>query len=157
MIKTQIPGWGELAIENLILDFNGTIAKDGRVLDGVKELLEKIHDQGVTIYIVTADTNGTVMEECAKLPVEVKIFDSDTVARDKRCLCQSLGCERTASIGNGKNDIQVFPVSVFSIAVIGNEGTYTKSAMQADVLVTDICNALELLLSPNRMTATLRE
>ena len=58
MIKTQIPGWGELAIENLILDFNGTIAKDGRVLDGVKELLEKIHDQGVTIYIVTADTNG---------------------------------------------------------------------------------------------------
>ena len=100
MIKTQIPGWGELAIENLILDFNGTIAKDGRVLDGVKELLEKIHDQGVTIYIVTADTNGTVMEECAKLPVEVKIFDSDTVARDKRCLCQSLGCERTASIGN---------------------------------------------------------
>ena len=121
MIKTQIPGWGELAIENLILDFNGTIAKDGRVLDGVKELLEKIHDQGVTIYIVTADTNGTVMEECAKLPVEVKIFDSDTVARDKRCLCQSLGCERTASIGNGKNDIQVFPVSVFSIAVIGNE------------------------------------
>ena len=129
MIKTQIPGWGELAIENLILDFNGTIAKDGRVLDGVKDLLEKIHDQG----------------------------DSDTVARDKRCLCQSLGCERTASIGNGKNDIQVFPVSVFSIAVIGNEGAYTKSAMQADVLVTDICNALELLLSPNRMTATLRE
>ena len=62
MIKTQIPGWGELAIENLILDFNGTIAKDGRVLDGVKELLEKIHDQGVTIYIVTADTTGTVME-----------------------------------------------------------------------------------------------
>ena len=122
MIKTQIPGWGELAIENLILDFNGTIAKDGRVMDGVKELLEKIHDQGVTIYIVTADTNGTVMEECAKLPVEVKIFDSDTVARDKRCLCQSLGCERTASIGNGKNDIQVFPVSVFSIAVIGNAG-----------------------------------
>ena len=93
MIKTQIPGWGELAIENLILDFNGTIAKDGRVMDGVKELLEKIHDQGVTIYIVTADTNGTVMEECAKLPVEVKIFDSDTVARDKRCLCQSLGCQ----------------------------------------------------------------
>lgn len=138
MIKTQIPGWGELAIENLILDFNGTIAKDGRVLDGVKELLEKIHDQGVTIYIVTADTNGTVMEECAKLPVEVKIFDSDTVARDKRCLCQSLGCEHTASIGNGKNDIQVFPVSVFSIAVIGNEGAYTKSAMQADVLVTDV-------------------
>ena len=137
MIKTQIPGWGELAIENLILDFNGTIAKDGRVMDGVKELLEKIHDQGVTIYIVTADTNGTVMEECAKLPVEVKIFDSDTVARDKRCLCQSLGCERTASIGN--------------------EGAYTNSAMQADVLVTDICNALELLLSPNRMTATLRE
>lgn len=61
------------------------------------------------------------------------------------------------SIGNGRNDIQVFPASVLSIAVIGNEGAFTKSAMLADVLVNDVCQALELLLSPNRLIATLRE
>ena len=43
MMKTQIPGWGELEIKNLILDFNGTIAKDGKVLEGVKELLGKLY------------------------------------------------------------------------------------------------------------------
>ena len=138
MMKTQIPGWGELEIKNLILDFNGTIAKDGKVLEGVKELLGKIHEAGI-------------------VPVHVKIFGSDTVARDKRCLCQELGCRNTASIGNGRNDIQVFPASVLSIAVIGNEGAFTKSAMLADVLVNDVCQALELLLSPNRLIATLRE
>ena len=112
MMKTQIPGWGELEIKNLILDFNGTIAKDGKVLEGVKELLGKIHEAGIEIYVVTADTNGTVAAECETLPVHVKIFGSDTVARDKRCLCQELGCQNTASIGNGRNDIQVFPASV---------------------------------------------
>ena len=157
MLKTQIPGFGELAIKNLILDFNGTIAKDGKVLPGVAELLHKLHDAGVEIYVVTADTNGTVSAECANLPVQVKIFASDTVARDKRRLCQELGCANTASIGNGKNDIQVFPASVLSIAVIGSEGAFTKSAMLADVLVNDPCQALELLLSPNRLIATLRE
>lgn len=91
MMKTQIPGWGELEIKNLILDFNGTIAKDGKVLEGVKELLGKIHEAGIEIYVVTADTNGTVAAECETLPVHVKIFGSDTVARDKRCLCQELG------------------------------------------------------------------
>ena len=60
MLKTQIRGFGELAIKNLILDFNGTIAKDGKVLPGVAELLHKLHDAGVEIYVVTADTNGTV-------------------------------------------------------------------------------------------------
>ena len=99
MMKTQIPGWGELEIKNLILDFNGTIAKDGKVLEGVKELLGKIHEAGIEIYVVTADTNGTVAAECETLPVHVKIFGSDTVARDKRCLCQELGCRNTASIG----------------------------------------------------------
>ena len=157
MMKTQIPGWGELEIKNLILDFNGTIAKDGKVLEGVKELLGKIHEAGIEIYVVTADTNGTVAAECETLPVHVKIFGSDTVARDKRCLCQELGCRNTASIGNGRNDIQVFPASVLSIAVIGNEGAFTKSAMLADVLVNDVCQALELLLSPNRLIATLSE
>ena len=157
MMKTQIPGWGELEIKNLILDFNGTIAKDGKVLEGVKELLGKIHEAGIEIYVVTADTNGTVAAECETLPVHVKIFGSDTVAREKRCLCQELGCQNTASIGNGRNDIQVFPASALSIAVIGNEGAFTKSAMLADVLVNDVCQALELLLFPNRLIATLRE
>ena len=61
MIKTQIPGWGELAIENLILDFNGTIAKDGRVLDGVKELLEKIHPQDLVQFGVGRTRRGQAL------------------------------------------------------------------------------------------------
>ena len=51
MMKTQIPGWGELEIKNLILDFNGTIAKDGKVLEGVKELLGKIHEAGIEFML----------------------------------------------------------------------------------------------------------
>ena len=42
MITAEIPGWGSLEIKNLVLDFNGTIATDGRLIEGVASLLDEI-------------------------------------------------------------------------------------------------------------------
>ena len=36
MIHYKIPGRGELEIENIVLDYNGTIAVDGKIIEGVK-------------------------------------------------------------------------------------------------------------------------
>lgn len=156
MIELQIPGWGELAIQSLVLDFNGTIATDGKLIDGVKELLEEIHRQDVQIYVITADTNGTVRKECANLPVEVLVYDSGTVAVNKMELICRLGALHTACIGNGRNDKKMFAASALSIAVLGQEGSFTQSAMTADILVSNILQALELLVYPHRLKATLR-
>ena len=151
MIELQIPGWGHLEIQNLVLDFNGTLATDGALIEGVAQQLCRLHEQGVNIYVITADTNGT-----EGLPVEVLVYDSATVAINKMELVCQLGADRTASIGNGRNDRKMFSASALSIAVLGEEGACVQSVLRADVLVTSITQALELLLSPHRLKATLR-
>jgi hypothetical protein len=35
MIDVAIPGFGRLALEHLVCDYNGTLARDGVLLDGV--------------------------------------------------------------------------------------------------------------------------
>ena len=39
MISVSIPGWKILQLSHLLLDYNGTIAFDGRLIDGVAERL----------------------------------------------------------------------------------------------------------------------
>ena len=36
MITIDIPGWGNMDIENILLDLNGTIATDGKIPTEVK-------------------------------------------------------------------------------------------------------------------------
>lgn len=156
MPKFSIPGWGDFEINNLVLDFNGTIATDGKLIEGVAPLLGQLHEQGMNLYVITADTNGTVKRECASLPVQVMVYDSATVADNKMELVIKLGAQQTASIGNGRNDRKMFAASALSIAVIGEEGTCVQAALQADVLVSNILQALQLLTSPHRLKATLR-
>ena len=37
MIKINIPGFGQINIEHVVFDYNGTIAMDGELIKGVKE------------------------------------------------------------------------------------------------------------------------
>ena len=156
MSEFSIPGWGDFEINNLVLDFNGTIATDGKLIDGVAPLLLQLHEQGMEIYVITADTNGTVKRECTGLPVQVMVYDSATVADNKMELVGKLGPQQTASIGNGRNDRKMFAASTLSVAVIGEEGACVQAALQADVLVSNILQALQLLTCPHRLKATLR-
>ncbi len=59
MLIYEIPGRGDIEIENIVFDYNGTIAVDGKILAGVKGLLLELRKY-VNIYILTADTYGTV-------------------------------------------------------------------------------------------------
>ena len=42
MVEINIPGYGMLRLEHLVMDYNGTLAVDGRLIDGVKEALNRI-------------------------------------------------------------------------------------------------------------------
>lgn len=59
-------------------------------------------------------------------------------------------------VGNGFNDIPMFGRAALSVAVIGHEGACGALLAQADVVVTSIDDALDLLLRKGRLTATLR-
>ena len=42
MISTGIPGFGVISLEHLVLDYNGTLAVDGRSLPGVRPRLRAL-------------------------------------------------------------------------------------------------------------------
>ena len=52
MIEVNIPGFGDLALEHLVLDYNGTLALDGKLLPGVTEVLGALEKE-LAIHIVT--------------------------------------------------------------------------------------------------------
>lgn len=156
MIKVQISSDKELKIKNLVLDFNGTIALDGKIKESIKPRIIELARQGLDIYIITADTYKTAYEECKDLPVKVRIYNNCNESKAKGDFVKYLGSENTISFGNGNNDALMFDNSLLSVAIISEEGCFTKSALKSDILMSNILDAFDLLLNQNRLRATLR-
>ena len=154
MIHIQIPGREELTLSHLILDYNGTIAEDGNIIEGIRPRLDVL-SRDLSIYVITADTHGTAAKQCEGLPLQVLTFPTTEVGRIKAEEAQKLS-GGVITIGNGFNDIQMSDVADLSICVMGKEGCCGALLMHTDVVVTSIEDALDLLLIPGRLRATLR-
>ena len=154
MLEYDIPGREKLVIENLCLDYNGTIANNGDMISGVKEKILELKDK-LNIFVLTADTYHTVEKQCEGLGITVKTFDKAGATLCKEEIIMSLG-KNTAVFGNGFNDIQMFDQAILSVAVIEKEGACAKLFAHADIVVNSIIDAFDLLLNANRLKATLR-
>jgi soluble P-type ATPase len=156
MIQIDIPGWGNMEIENIVLDLNGTIATDGKIPITIKEKIKSLSEE-VSVYVLTADTQGTANEEIWDLNVQlVKTSEEDSKIR-KFEFFSTLTPEKTVAIGNGNNDQLILKEAALGIAVLGEEGMSVSALKDADIVVKDISNALDLFLKPKRLIATLRE
>jgi len=156
MLSYDIPGKENLDIENLVLDFNGTIALDGVIKHGVREQLYTL-GESLHIYVVTADTNGSVHKECEGLPVNVHVIGKEDQLGEKKRFIEQLSNRGTIAIGNGINDELMFDSADIAIAVLGSEGCATSSLLKSDIVVKNINDGLDLLLKSNRLIATLRK
>ena len=155
-MRIDIPDWGSVDIENIVIDLNGTIATDGRVPLEVKERINSLSDQA-KIYILTADTQETANEEILGMNAElIKVPEEDSKQR-KFDFLKTLNLEMTVVIGNGSNDQLILKEAALGIAVLGDEGVSVSAIKGADIVVKNIQNALDLLLKPKRLIATLRE
>jgi len=156
MIGIDIPGWGNMEIENIVLDLNGTIAMDGKIPSEVKEKINSLSKK-IKLYILTADTQGTASVEIPDMEVElVKVLEKDSAEVKLRVL-ESLDPTSTVAIGNGNNDHLVLKEATLGIAVLGDEGISVSAMKNADIVVKNISDALDLFLKPKRLIATLRE
>ncbi len=155
MIDITIPGRGNYTIEHLILDLNGTIALDGAIIIGVKEKLVKL-SQELDVIVVTADTNKNAEELVRDLNVTLIKIKKAEENDQKLELLLKKGKDNTISIGNGCNDVYMLKESAIGICVLGKEGASREAMMASDLVVTAINDALDLLLKPNRLRATLR-
>lgn len=157
MIKLEIQGYDKpLEIENIVFDYNGTIALDGKLSEETKNGIIALSDAGFGIAVLTADTFGTVIKECETLPVSVHVFDKGNAEMSKMEIVDRLGAEKTAAVGNGRNDMAMMEKAVLGVGIIGMEGAYGGICSVADIVVTSVQSAVELFLNPGRIQATLR-
>ncbi len=150
-----IPNFKRLELQHLVLDYNGTVATDGKLLESVKALLPQL-TQHYSVHIITADTFGSVKKEVEAFDVQVKILSSDDHTQEKADFVRELGAMHTVAMGNGNNDALMLHTAELSIAILGEEGCSMQTLQEADLLCKSIGDALELLLHPKRLIATLR-
>lgn len=155
MIKISIPGSDDLDLHHLILDMNGTLTTDGQLPEGVAERLERLKSI-LDIYLLTADTFGTGAGVAEILGIKLFIVDADHGGADKAKFTNTLDPSSVAAIGNGNNDVDMFKLAKLSIAIMGREGCSVAALVNADIAVNNINDALDLLLNPVWMRATLR-
>jgi soluble P-type ATPase len=155
MIEIDIPGFGFVRLEHLVSDFTGTLSVDGKLLSGVKEKLNEIA-KFLKVHILTADTFGMVRAELEGVNCEIHILEGEDHDVQKEGYVRKLGAENVIAIGNGNNDRKMLKAAKIGIAVCLNEGCSIDAVNSANIFVTSAEDALDLLLNPKRLKATLR-
>ena len=151
----EIPGYKNIDIKNIVFDYNGTLAKDGQINNQTKNLLKEICSK-YSVFVITADTFGTVKNELKEFDLKVKVLSSNDHTKEKMEFLSTLKKEITVAVGNGNNDKSMLENAIISIAVIGDEGCSKEALFASDIICKDIQSAIELLLHPKRLVATLR-
>ncbi len=155
MLTIDIPGFKQLQLKHLVLDYNGTLACDGSLLPDVTAVLNKL-TEALTIHVITADTFGSVAQEIASISCNLNVISPHNQDQAKEEYVNHLNPYHVVAIGNGRNDCLMLQQAALGIAVMQQEGAAAKTLQAADLVSYDILAALNLLLKPNRLIATLR-
>jgi soluble P-type ATPase len=155
MITIDIPGYKRLEIQHVVCDYNGTIAVDGKMIDGVREIINDL-SKDLDFHVITADTFGFVERELENVRCKlVKIsIQNQAVAKLEHVL--SLGKDKTICIGNGNNDRLMVKEAALGIALLQEEGTCIETLLASDVVCKSAIDAFGYFMEPKRLIATLR-
>ncbi len=156
MIEINIPGWKALALEHLLCDVNGTLALDGKLLEGMVEELTELRKK-ISVHLITADTHGqqNIISQQLNLPAERIIPGRES--HQKAEFTRKLGAEHVVAIGQGANDAEMLKTAALGICILSKEGCAATALLNSDIIAPDIFTALDLLNHPLRIVATLRK
>ena len=154
MMAIQRPGHEPLEIEFILLDFEGTLATDGRVHPKAKDKINLLSKR-TKVYIFTTGEKERVSDVLRNVNAEVIYLKEGEVSQGKLNLLQHLGAHRGVAIGNGVNDLAMIEHSALGIVVMNREGTMAGVIGKADLVFMNILDALDFLLKPLRQKATL--
>ena len=155
-VKITIPHYETLQLRHVVLDYNGTIAKDGQLKAEAGSLLGALSET-YKVHVITSDTFGTVKKQLEDFNVTIKVLSSDNHTLEKAAYVNALDSTFCATVGNGNNDAEMIKCAALGIALVGDEGCCTRTLMSSDIVCNKIEDALELLLNEKRLIATLRK
>ena len=151
----EIPNYKNLDLRYIVCDYNGTIARDGVVLPEIGALFAQLHET-YKIFVITADTFGSVRAQVSPFGCEITILSSANHTEEKAAFVDALGAHRCVALGNGNNDAEMLKSAELGIAILGDEGCSKETLMACDIVCKSAQEALELLHYPKRLIATLR-
>lgn len=152
-MKYNPKGAGEIELNTIVLDLNGTLAVNGKVPEGVSERIKKLKELGFKILLFSGDQRGTALGISQDLGIELK---RASTTEEKEALTKELNAQTTVAIGNARIDIGTFKHSKISIGTIQAEGIHTGILPHLDILVPSINDALDLLINKDSFEATMR-
>ena len=156
MIELNIPGGQIIQLNHLVLDVNGTLAVDGKLIDGVSKALSSLRDR-LQIHLITADTHGKqhLIDEMLRLRATRLVPGNEP--EQKAAFVRQLGSVSVAAIGQGANDALMLKEAALGISILSPEGLSTSALQASDLVVADIITAFQLFEKPLRIVATLRK
>lgn len=150
----SIPGYDPFDIETIILDLNGTLTIDGKLIDGVKERIAALRERSMRLFLFSGDTQGNAADIARELELEVRVTKDAAAKADE---AKKLHPETAATIGNGRIDLELFQTVRLRILTLQAEGVHPETLLHSDVIVPSINDALDLFLKPKRLIATMRK
>jgi soluble P-type ATPase len=152
MIRLDIPLRGVIELHHAVFDVNGTLAIDGMPFPGVVDRLQALAEH-LSLHALTAGTHGNIgeLERTLGFPLHM-------VARgeEKTHYVEQLGPAQVIAFGNGMNDVGMLRLAAIGVAVLSREGAAMGALHAADVLALGPVDAIDLVLNPKRLIATLR-
>ncbi|HVN05088.1 MAG TPA: hypothetical protein VMT86_11760 [Bryobacteraceae bacterium] len=157
-IAIDIPGFGLRLIRVVVSDYTGTHSLGGAVEPAVKQKLRELA-RVIDLHIVTADSFGTAERELEGIAIPHKLRSAKHDA-EKAEYVRQFELPHVAAFGNGNNDRlmlrAVKEAGGLAIAVDNGEGCALDAILNAHLLIAGAANAIDLLLDPVRLKATLR-
>ena len=152
MIGIDIPHRGIIELQHAVFDVNGTLAVDGMLVPGVVDRLHILGKQ-LTLHALTAGTHGNIaeLERAVGFP-----FHIITTGEEKLRYVEQLGPASVIAFGNGMNDVGMLRLAAIGVAIVAGEGVAIGALQAADVLALGPVDAIDLVLHPKRLIATLR-
>lgn len=154
--QIEITGFGTLNVSHLVFDYNGTIACDGVLHEGLGEVLQRFSNN-YSVHVITSDTFGSVKAALAGMNVTLKVLTSDDHTTEKEAYVKQLGTNAVVAFGNGNNDAKMLKAAQVGIAILGSEGCATAALLASDIVCANIDEAMMLIDQEKRFIATLRK
>jgi len=154
MISILRPGQEPLNVDFILIDFDGTLAIDGRVHPKAKDKVNLLAKRA-KIYVLAKGEKERVEGVLNKVKTEVVWIPPEGASQAKLDLLRQLGGSRTVAIGNGVEDAPMIEEASLGICMLSQEGTAASTLQKADLVFTSILDALDFLLKPLRQQGTL--
>jgi P-type E1-E2 ATPase len=154
-LELAASGSRALRLSHLVIEMNAALDIERQLLPGVPPRITQLAPR-LACHLITADSSETASSIASTLGCTLTRVSVDEQASEKAGYVRGLGAAHVVAVGNSASDALMLATAELGICVVGGEGAATTSIVSSDLCCTTIEGALDLLIHPHLLAATLR-